>query len=143
MHDDRRRSTPCLHLSPSKLHRSLPSPPTRLQVCDQAPETIYGSIVADKVNSDTDLAQAVGQIVYTAQAIMENAADKVGGWLDALTKIKGGEAETSVLCCRPQRSSLGMHAGHPGPSFTPGNPLPLRSILLVACQTSPRPTPSC
>lgn len=48
-------------------------------MCDQAPETIYGSIVADKVNSDTDLAQAVGQIVYTAQAIMENAADKVGG----------------------------------------------------------------
>ena len=48
-------------------------------MCDQAPETVYGSIVADKVNSDTDLAQAVGQIVYTAQAIMENAADKVGG----------------------------------------------------------------
>lgn len=60
-----------------------PLPPARLparpQVCDQAPETIYGSIVADKVNSDTDLAQAVGQIVYTAQAIMEYAADKVGG----------------------------------------------------------------
>lgn len=55
-----------------------------LQVCDQAPETIYGTIVADKVNSDTDLAQAVGQIVYTAQAIMENAANQVGvvlgGW---------------------------------------------------------------
>ena len=39
---------------------------------------MYGTIVADKVNSNTDLAQAVGQIVYTAQAIMENAADKVG-----------------------------------------------------------------
>lgn len=54
------------------------SPFPALQVCDQAPDTVYGTIIQDKINSDLDMAQAVGRIVYTAQAIVENAADKVG-----------------------------------------------------------------
>lgn len=40
---------------------------------------MYGSIIQDKINHDLDLAQAVGRIVYTTQAIVEKAADQVGG----------------------------------------------------------------
>lgn len=59
----------CRHTTPSAACPTPPAlacvlypatPPIPLlaeQVCDQAPETVYGSIVADKVNSDTDLAQ--------------------------------------------------------------------------------------
>ncbi|PSC74218.1 chitin [Micractinium conductrix] len=46
------------------------------QVCNQAPESVYGTIIQNKINSDLDAAQAVGRIVYTAQAIVENAAEK-------------------------------------------------------------------
>ncbi len=53
----------------------LPAP----QVCNQAPDTVYGTIIQDKINHDLDLAQAVGRIVYTTQAIVEKAADQVGG----------------------------------------------------------------
>ncbi|KAL4424314.1 hypothetical protein ABPG75_001615 [Micractinium tetrahymenae] len=46
------------------------------EVCDQAPDTVYGTIIQDKINHDLDLAQAVGRIVYTTQAIVEKAADQ-------------------------------------------------------------------
>jgi len=94
---------------PHFLESDQPSPatcPARLQVCDQAPETIYGSIVADKVNSDTDLAQAVGQIVYTAQAIMENAADKVGAGGGRLGGCTNGEGAAPPLGCVSQATAV-------------------------------------
>lgn len=40
---------------------------------------MYGTIIQDKINHDLDLAQAVGRIVYTTQAIVEKAADQAGG----------------------------------------------------------------
>lgn len=40
-------------------------------MCSEAPSAQYGNIVADKVNQDAELAQAVGQIVYSAQAMVE------------------------------------------------------------------------
>ncbi|KAI3424139.1 hypothetical protein D9Q98_009499 [Chlorella vulgaris] len=43
------------------------------QVCSEAPSAEYGNIVQGKVNQDNDMAQAVGQIVYSAQAIVEKA----------------------------------------------------------------------
>lgn len=46
-------------------------------MCNQAPDTVYGTIIQDKINHDLDLAQAVGRIVYSTQAIVEKAADQV------------------------------------------------------------------
>jgi hypothetical protein len=47
------------------------------QVCSEAPSAEYGNIVQGKVNQDNDMAQAVGQIVYSAQAIVEKAGGQV------------------------------------------------------------------
>lgn len=67
-----------------------------VQVCNQAPESVYGTIIQNKINSDLDAAQAVGRIVYTAQAIVENAAEKVG---DA-ARSKHQRALAAGGCCR-------------------------------------------
>ena len=51
------------------------------------------------------LAQAVGQIVYTAQAIMENAADKVcgaaGPLTDAALRTRLGDAPAATTADMP------------------------------------------
>lgn len=46
------------------------------QVCNQVPSQVYGNIIAGKMGNNNDKA-AVGEIVYAAQAIVQNAANKV------------------------------------------------------------------
>lgn len=46
------------------------------EVCTEVPSAYYGNIIKGKLNSNSDNAQAVGEIVYTAQAIMQSAAEK-------------------------------------------------------------------
>ena len=46
-----------------------------LQNCTESPAEMYGNIIKSKVD-DADNVQAVGYIVYTAQAILQ----KVGCW---------------------------------------------------------------
>ena len=48
------------------------------QSCSQVPSQVYGSIIQGKMSNSDDKA-AIGEIVYAAQAIVDNAAQKVGG----------------------------------------------------------------
>lgn len=43
--------------------------------CTESPATVYGNIIKDKIK-DGDASQAVGHIVYTAQSILEKAANQ-------------------------------------------------------------------
>lgn len=71
------------HLHSSKLPGRLLQPPSTThplrappQTCTEEPGAVYGSILQEKM-SDSENSQAVGHIVYTAQAILQKAANQV------------------------------------------------------------------
>jgi hypothetical protein len=146
------------HPTPA-LRPAFPSAP---QVCDEAPAAQYGNIVQDKVNTDSDMAQAIGQIVYSAQAIVEKAGGKVGRRSLAPVLLRGRTAGLPRLLSRRAVEgscvqNYGCHCASlragaelacvpeqlTAPLCLPGAPPPPRSIPLAGCPTSRKPTPSC
>ena len=124
-------------------------------MCDQAPSTIYGSILRSKVNADSDLAQAVGQIVYSAQAIIQNAADKVGGGEGWAAWLAGWLSNRR--CCRRSHLSSPLLQQTPSPQILPDRAAclppptcpcpPAYLLMLLHCTACPcltvLPAPAC
>ena len=101
-----------------------------LQVCTEAPSAVYGTIIKGKVNSNTAFAQAVGEIVYSAMAIVDSAASKVRGaaaWGDA--------ARCDGVGLKNVRELAARHAG----SGDPPVPLWRSPNMHVVNSTAPLP----